>query len=442
MTSADRPMDAQTARHCALDSRLVDAVGPVRLLPAVGWPVSTRDEFLAGWQAGRPVLPKVSYPPIDLSPARTELARIRAEADPAHPLGRFLQRRAESWSLAAELIEHAGEPIAGERSIALFGRPGDTLPGGAVGNLDAARHFLSIADELDRDLMPQEADYCIPPETLCAELQAEMDRFFVRHRVQVVVDPALTAKAAAGAARIRLRGGTCFSPYDRDQLLQHEAYVHTLTALNGREQPHLKSLGRTAPHALATQEGLAVFSELIAGVMDIERMKRISLRTLAIDMALSGADFIEVFRWFVDAGQTAHDSFASAQRVFRGVPLTGGTAFTKDGVYLHGLIEMHTFFRQSLAQRRLDRAHTLFVGKLSLDEVELLTPLIAEGVVAAPEYLPPWMQRVNGLAGTLAFSLFANRIRMDRVADGAANEPTTVSRRNKANQVPPTQATQ
>jgi len=411
MTSADRPMDAETVRHCALDSRLVDAVGPVRLLPAVGWPVSTRDEFLAGWQAGRPVLPKVSYPPIDLSPARTELARIRAEADPAHPLGRF-------------------------------GRPGDTLPGGAVGNLDAARHFLSIADELDRDLMPQEADYCIPPETLCAELQAEMDRFFVRHRVQVVVDSALTAKAAAGAARIRLRGGTCFSPYDRDQLLQHEAYVHTLTALNGREQPHLKSLGRTAPHALATQEGLAVFSELIAGVMDIERMKRISLRTLAIDMALSGADFIEVFRWFVDAGQTAHDSFASAQRVFRGVPLTGGTAFTKDGVYLHGLIEMHTFFRQSLAQRRLDRAHTLFVGKLSLDEVELLTPLIAEGVVAAPEYLPPWMQRVNGLAGTLAFSLFANRIRMDRVADGAANEPTTVSRRNKANQAPPTQGTQ
>jgi len=33
--------------------------------------------------------------------------------------------------------------------------------------------------------------------------------------------------------------------------------------------------------------------------------------------------------------------------------------------------------------------------------------------------LPPWLQRANGLAGALAFSLFANRIRMDRVGDGA-----------------------
>ncbi|HBK57741.1 MAG TPA: flavohemoglobin expression-modulating QEGLA motif protein [Xanthomonadales bacterium] len=408
-------LDRETLRHCQLDARLVAAVGSIRLLPAVAWPASLRDTFLADWQAGRARLPRYDYPRPDLGPARIALAEIAGEVDRQHPVGRYLLRRIESWSLAAELIEHAGHAEAGARSIALFGRPGDPLPGGAVGNLDAARHFLGIADELDRDLLPADADYCIPPELLRADLQAELERFFVRHPVTVVIDPDLTAKAAAGAARIRLRGGTCFSAYDRNQLLQHEAYVHTLTALNGREQPYLKSLGRTAPHTLATQEGLAVFAELISGVMDIERMKRISLRTLAIDMALSGADFIEVFRWFLDAGQTAHDSFASSQRVFRGVPLDGGSAFTKDGVYLHGLIEMHTFFRHSLAQRRLDRARTLFVGKLGLDEVDILTTLISEGVVAPPEYLPPWMQRVNGLAGTLAFSLFANRIRIDRL---------------------------
>jgi len=32
-----------------------------------------------------------------------------------------------------------------------------------------------------------------------------------------------------------------------------------------------------------------------------------------------------------------------------------------------------------------------------------------------PRYLPPWIQRANGLAGMLAFSLFANRIRLDNV---------------------------
>ena len=33
----------------------------------------------------------------------------------------------------------------------------------------------------------------------------------------------------------------------------------------------------------------------------------------------------------------------------------------------------------------------------------------------APLYLPPWVQKANGLAGMLAFSLFANKIRLDRV---------------------------
>jgi hypothetical protein len=32
-----------------------------------------------------------------------------------------------------------------------------------------------------------------------------------------------------------------------------------------------------------------------------------------------------------------------------------------------------------------------------------------------PKYLPPWIQRANGLAGMLAFSLFANRIKLDNV---------------------------
>src|SRR3546814_7724723 len=88
-----------------------------------------------------------------------------------------------------------------------------------------------------------------------------------------------------------------------------------------------------------------VFAEQITGNIDIERMKRVSLRIEAIAMALEGAGFIDVFRYFLDAGQSAEESFASAQRVFRGVPLDGGCAFTKDAVYLRGLVGVHTFFR-------------------------------------------------------------------------------------------------
>ncbi len=46
-----------------------------------------------------------------------------------------------------------------------------------------------------------------------------------------------------------------------------------------------------------------------------------------------------------------------------------------------------------------------------------LEPWFDSGYIAAPEYLPPWMQRAKGLAGVLAFSLFANRIRLEGLTE-------------------------
>jgi hypothetical protein len=44
-----------------------------------------------------------------------------------------------------------------------------------------------------------------------------------------------------------------------------------------------------------------------------------------------------------------------------------------------------------------------------------LEPFFDNGYLAPPLYLPPWVQQASGMAGVLAFSLFANRIRLDRV---------------------------
>ncbi|WP_395795145.1 flavohemoglobin expression-modulating QEGLA motif protein [Aquimonas sp.] len=408
-------MSPELVRHIALDARLVEAVADIRLLAAVSWPARLQRQFLEDYRRGQARPPQPEYPRPDLSAARAELATIRDAADPQHPLGQYLQRNAESWLHAAWLIEAAGTESASWHSIQLFGRPGDALPGSKLTNIDAARHFIEIADEISGDLVPEDGDAVYSAEAMQAELQASLDAFFVGHRVRVEVDPELIAKAAAGPTRIRLRGGATFSEYDLRQLLEHEAFVHSLTALNGREQPHLKSLSRSAPRVTATQEGLATFAELMTGAIDLPRLKRLSLRILAIDMALNGADFIEVFRYFLDGGQTETDSFSSAQRVFRGCPTGGGSAFTKDAVYLHGMLSVHTFFRWTIRHRRPRLSHLLFAGKMALHDVFTLEPLFEDGVIAEPLYLPPWAQRANGLAGVLAFSLFANRIRIDRV---------------------------
>lgn len=409
-------IDPALAHHAALDARLVAAVRPIRMLEAVSWPAQVQESFLAAWRVGHIAMPRIDYPRFDHTEVRAELDAVYHAADPDHPLGHYLQQTSESWRIATRLLDVLGSHRVTAYSSRLFGRPVEMLPGNGPTNLDAARHFVDLANELDQELRSVEPGYVLPAEVVQQELQQAIDAFFVGHHIRVELDPNLIAKAAASPTRIRLRTNTGFSEYDRNQLLMHEAFVHTLTGLNGREQPWLKSMARGAPRTTATQEGLATLSEMLSGAMDIERMKRISLRIVAIDRAIHGADFVEVFRFFLDSGQSDVDSFTSAQRVFRGVPLSGGAAFTKDTVYLHGLLGVHTFFRWCLRHRKLAQARLLFAGKMALEDVFALESQFANGAIAAPGFLPPWMQRANGLAGLLAFSLFVNKIRLDNVA--------------------------
>jgi len=410
MASSDKP-----DLYAELDRRLVEATRGIRLLDSVSWPAAVEVGFIAAWKAGTAKLPEIVYPRVDFSATRVVLDQVTAAADPAHPLGDYIRRTAESWRVATDLLEAMGTTAITAHSARLYGLPADRVPGATLTNVDAAQHFIAIADEYNSGAPLDEIETQIPAELLRIELKQRLDGFFGVDAIKVEVDPDLIAKAAAGATRIRLRAATTFSNYDRDQLLAHEAFVHSLTALNGRAQPRLKSLARSSPRITATQEGLAVFAELMSGSIDIARMKRISLRILGIDMAIRGADFIEVFRFFMGAGQSESDSFSSAQRVFRGAPVTGGAAFTKDAVYLRGLLSVHTFFRWALKNQRMTLCRNLFAGKLALHDVLALEPYFDNGYIAQPRYLPPWVQHAHGLAGMLAFSLFANRIRLDHV---------------------------
>ncbi len=396
---------------------MAKAARAIRLLSLVSWPASEQQEFLAAHARGQARLPDHVYPKHDFSDERREFEAIVAAADPGHPLGIYLIESARSWAVAAELLENLGTPRVTEFSVALFGKPDHTLPGGAT-TREAAGHFIAIANELDRELLAPSEQVAISATSLGMQLQAALDDYFDARVITVVLDPDLIAKAAAGPNRIRLRAGAAFSDYDRHQLLQHEAFVHSLTALNGQQQIVLPSMSLSSPRTTATQEGLATFAEQITGSIDIERMKRVSLRIEAVAMALEGADFLQVFRYFLEEGQDSVESFTSAQRVFRGVPTSGGAAFTKDTVYLRGLIGMHTFFRWALKHRKLRLCRMLFAGKMTLADVQRFEPLFDSGDLLPPRWLPQWVERANGLAGMLAFSLFANRIRLDKIVDG------------------------
>jgi hypothetical protein len=79
---------------------------------------------------------------------------------------------------------------------------------------------------------------------------------------------------------------------------------------------------------------------------------------------------------------------------------------------------VHTFFRWALKHDKLRLCRMLFAGKMTLADVQRFEPLFDSGDLVAPRWLPEWVARANGLAGMLAFSLFANRIRLERAGAG------------------------
>jgi uncharacterized protein (TIGR02421 family) len=297
-----------------------------------------------------------------------------------------------------------------EASQELYGVPSDPLPGCAMTHREAAEQLLDATESLVPVTRDAENEYCIAPDVVATEMRNAFVAFFGPQAPRVEIDPDLAAKAAASARRIRLRAATCFSEDDIGQLIQHEAFVHSATALNGRSQPHVTALSLSAPRTTATQEGLATFSELRSGVMDLARLQRIALRVVAIDLALQGADFVEVFRFFLEAGQSVEESAQSAARVFRGGDVRGRHVFTKDVVYLRGLLAVHTFCRRAIADARPELVRRLFVGRLTLMDVLRFDPLFDDGTIAPPRFVPPWAARTRSLAAYLSFSGVLHRI--------------------------------
>ncbi|MBP9706867.1 MAG: DUF1704 domain-containing protein [Oligoflexales bacterium] len=396
-----------------IDHQIVKISKSIRVISALAWPAETSQVFFRAWRKKKLQLPKIVYPKFELSEQWQELKKIAHACDAQHPIGVYLQQTALSYCAAARMLESVGTPAFRTLSIALYGRPKDHL--GKVTSLKLAKEFIKITDDFSEILMMDEglAEHCIRPEALADDFMTRSESFFgKRHAVKVEIDPHLAAKAAAGGSKVRVRGATSYSQIEIEQLWQHEVLVHSLTLINGRKQPHFKTFGIGSPRTTATQEGLATFAELITATMDLPRLRRIALRIVAIQLALDGADFIEVLHFFIESGQSEAESFQSTARIFRGADLAGRNVFTKDVVYLKGLFAVHTFLRKSVESRKVDYPSRLFLGRLALGDVISLEPFLQEPYVHKAHYLPQWVANKQGLAAYLSYALLANRVRL------------------------------
>jgi hypothetical protein len=101
--------------------------------------------------------------------------------------------------------------------------------------------------------------------------------------------------------------------------------------------------------------------------------------------------------------------------VFRGGDVRGKIVFTKDSVYLQGLIFTHTFLRKAVQANRLDYISHLFSGRLAMADIIALDPFFKSGFIAGPKFEPPWLQERHSLAAYLCYSVFANRIPLHHI---------------------------
>jgi len=412
-TIAAPPHDPQVDDLLEWDAALVSVGRKIRVLKAINWPVELEDRFLDSWRRGAPELPRPASAPLVLTREIDALQALMRRIDRGHPVGHWLFKNAWSYLVAARMLGGIGTVEFTRCSALLYGRPDFRYRSQEVTNADSAQEMLAITDELVDHRLLDPVVFDIPAGQFAERLRERIGPIFQHDVVDVVLDPDLSSKAAASSKRIALRASALFSERDLAQLAEHEAFIHTLTSLNGRHQPHLRTLGLGTPRTTRTQEGLATFSEIITGAIDIARLRRIALRVVMVKRALEGADFIEVFRGFLAAGQSEVESYRSAARVFRGGDVRGGACFTKDGAYLEGVMLIHVFIRKVLQEGRGDLLPMLFAGRVTTADAITLAPYRETGLIAAPTYIPPWARDPQRVLATMAFSSAAQRLRLD-----------------------------
>lgn len=385
-----------------INVRATELVKPIRLLESIAWDMSLELEFLSSVEKGNPKLPTPTYREIDLTECRRELTSLTKKLSDNNPLEIYTKKTILSYIDTVRLIKSRSTKVFQDLSVEIFGCPRDLIPGGKITNIEAASKLLKVAHSFEHPFI-KEPEACISAETVAEEIRKSCELFGSDGpNVEIVND--LSAKATASLSRVRLRGETCFNKYDAQQLIAHEVMIHVLTSINGSKQPVLQLMGRAAPRTTSTQEGLATFSEIITGAIDLKRLSRLALRIIAIDRCLSGADFIETFTFFQENGQSAKESFWSAARIFRGGNPSGGVVFTKDTVYLDGLFHVHALFKWALVENRQELIHLLFCGKVAIEDIFLLEKSLIDHEISLPTYLPSWYEDIESLAGNLAFS--------------------------------------
>jgi len=371
----------------AWNARLREHQRCIRILDAVRWNGDIEADFFARAAGELPDITADDYrQAVPLERIRDRLLDLRrierdinARLGTQHAAGRLLLRRCRSAQDALRLIAARGTGEFVWLSREVFG---STLE--SKTNRDRLTRLISWL-EASPPAAGNERRY--DADFTAGELERRLNAHFAPETIRVVIADTLNADACAGSGYLKVRRDARFTAGDIDLLEAHEGWAHVGTMLSGRGQPVFGVLAGCAPCVTCTQEGLAVFTEILADACNPARRRRLANRMRAVMMAERGADFLDVFRFFQERGSDDRNAYRNSVRVFRGSLPTGHGPFTKDYSYGLGLIELSSYLRSHPDDDQL--IPLLFSGKTCFDDLPDLAELHGEGLLIAGEYVPP-----------------------------------------------------
>ncbi|AZZ91858.1 flavohemoglobin expression-modulating QEGLA motif protein [Hahella sp. KA22] len=407
----------------SLSERIVEAQKPIRILDAIKWSPSIRQQF---FDSGFKKAPQVDIEyyqkncPLGFDPAakKAEFYEIEREISKKlgqmNPVTQIMRRVCREYQMVVRMLEARGTPEFSYISQELYGSPSDAFHAGDPTLAELGEMMEMTLSNLLKDDSMQESEKNLPAQYVVDELNARLSNFFVGAGIRVMISDGIAADAAAGTDYIKIRNDALFNQQDVDVLEVHEGWVHLGTTLNGGSQPYCTFLSKGPPSATITQEGLAVLSEILTLRSGPTRLFKLINRVRAVTLAEDGATFNDVFHYLCDKGISEDESFTLAARVFRGSTPNLGP-FAKDITYIKGFVLTYNFLRLAFARGKIDRLPMLFCGKIVLDDLASLHDLEEQGVITAPRYVPPFFQDLKGLAAWMSFSRFIGQLNFNQL---------------------------
>lgn len=408
----------------ALSDRLVALQQPIRILDAIKWDESIKNEFFQNKFEKLPNVDRTYYEkrplpfdPDDLIAAfHTLIREIKNQLGQYSGISKIMIRLCEEYCQAIMMIRSRGKPLFSELSMELYGAPDEAFYPDGPRLSDLGTVLGTILENLSHTMATEADEKKYTAEEALTILQSRLSHFFHEtDHVTVALSDNIVADASAGADCIKLNRNVKFSERDLRYLEVHEGWVHVGTTLNGLSQPICTFLSKGSPTSSITQEGLAVTTEIFTFSSYPSRMLKITNRVRALNLVQSGGNFMDVFRFFKEQGMTDTESYHYSVRVFRGSTPEGGP-FTKDLSYTKGFLLIYNYIRLAVREGLVDRIPLFFTGKTLIEDIPTLHELKQQGLISPPKYLPPQFRDLAALSSWMGFSLFLNQFDLESVA--------------------------